>query len=170
MSVDIGIDATPPGMARETTWSTLWRSPLCRRIGFTMFAALLAIELALGVALAPHAASSVALFRLGMLLFVVATAAGLATFWILGRLLLGPLLRLSDEVRDAADSVGEVEPPATVSSTGVREIDRIGGAVNDLLGRVGDAMTSIRVHETAELRRLATHDALTGLPNRGLFL
>ena len=157
-------------MARETTWSTLWRSPLCRRIGFTMFAALLAIELALGAALAPHAASPVALFRLAMLLFVDATAAGLATFWILGRLLLGPLLRLSKEVRDAAASVGEFEPTATVSSTGVREIDRIGGAVNDLLGRVGDAMTSIRVHETAELRRLATHDALTGLPNRGLFL
>ena len=86
--------------------------------------------------------------------------------------IIGPARRLLDSTRQLARGVLQVR----TSRGGVRELDELAVAFNDMADALATSQAALREHQlaledrvaqrTEQLRRLADHDALTGLPNR----
>jgi diguanylate cyclase (GGDEF)-like protein len=109
---------------------------------------------------------------LALLLVILAAASLVSCALVLvvaHRVLLRPLSRLSEGVRAAAQNAAQPDQ-VSIPLQGVEEIDAAAAGVNSLLTRMAVSMASLREHDAAERQRLATHDSLTGLPNRALFL
>jgi diguanylate cyclase (GGDEF)-like protein len=107
-----------------------------------------------------------------ILMLVMAISAVIGTCLVLTaaeRALVRPLTQLSERVRFAAQNATQPDQ-AALPLYGIDEIDATANGVNTLLTRMAINMASLREHDAAERQRLATHDALTGLPNRALFL
>ncbi|RJS91273.1 bifunctional diguanylate cyclase/phosphodiesterase [Salinisphaera sp. Q1T1-3] len=93
--------------------------------------------------------------RLIFIFIATLAASGLLAFW-LSRRLSAPLDQLSRFARTVADGEYSNPPP----SRGIGELDQLATALTEM-------RDAVRERE-ARVRHQASHDALTGLPNRGL--
>ncbi len=100
-------------------------------------------------------------------LIVLVVTAG--TMLVLHFLLLGPLMRLRESMRLAADRPEQASEFA-VPSRRRDELGEIMSAHNAMLARVAESIRRDREIAKARAHALSHHDALTGMPNRRAFL
>ena len=108
-------------------------------------------------------------FRISGLVLLIAAFATAVAMFVIGWLVLSPMLRLRQAACDAAADPDRPER-YSVGRLGRYEIGEMAIALDHMLRRMAEANTERRLRAEAERDRLANRDQLTGLHNRAYFL